>query len=215
MTTAEVAQPAPSARYWTYWVARAYLKVFGWELEGQLPNDRKAVLIAAPHTTGWDLPHMLAVAWANHLDLCWLGKHTLFEGWAGSFMRWLGGIPVDRRSKNGAVAQAVDHIKAADMITLAIAPAGTRSEAKHWKSGFYHIANTAKIPILCGFLDFKRKVGGVGPAIMPTGNITKDMDRIRAFYADIEGMYPEKKTEIRLKEEDQSRPASALHNSMA
>jgi len=200
--SSKVAHPGPKPRLWTYFVGRAYLKVAGWKIEGELPDSAKGVLIAAPHTSGWDLPYMLAVAWTYRLDLNWIGKHTLFRGpIRGSFLRWLGGIAVDRRSRNGVVAQIVDHFDDSDAMALAIAPAGTRGQAKHWKSGFYHIAHGAQVPIICGFLDFKRKVGGVGPSFVPSGDIAEDMDRIRAFYDGIEGMHRDRKTAVRLREE--------------
>ena len=203
----KVAHPGPKTPLWTYLVGRAYLKVAGWKTEGELPNSSKGVLIAAPHTSGWDLPYMLAVAWVYRLDLHWIGKHTLFRGpIRGPFLRWLGGIAVDRRSRNGVVAQIVNHFDDNDTMVLAIAPAGTRGQAKHWKSGFYHIAHGAQVPIICGFLDFERKVGGVGLSFIPSGDIAKDMDRIRAFYEGIEGMYRDRKTEVRLREE-MSQPA--------
>ena len=197
-----VAHQGPKAKMWTYWVGRAYMRAIGWTTEGELPDSRKGVLIAAPHTSNWDLPHMLAVAWVYRLDLKWLGKHTLFEGaFKGPFMRWLGGLAVDRRRKHGVVAQVIDYFNDSDAMILAVAPAGTRSEAKHWKSGFYHIANGARVPIICGFLDFKRRVAGVGPSFVPSGELNKDMDRIRAFYANIQGLHSHKKTDIRLREE--------------
>jgi 1-acyl-sn-glycerol-3-phosphate acyltransferase len=144
---------------------------------------------------------MLAVAWVFRLKLRWIGKHTLFAGWRRPFMRFLGGMPVDRRSRNGVVQQVVDYFNDSDALILAIAPEGTRGRSELWKSGFYHIAHGAKVPVLLGFLDFGRKVGGVGPALIPTGNIAEDMKTIRAFYDGIEGLYPDKQGEVRLKEE--------------
>jgi 1-acyl-sn-glycerol-3-phosphate acyltransferase len=185
----------------TYGIGRAYLKAFGWTIEGELPADNKAVIIAAPHTSNWDLPFMLGAAWVFDLKLNWLGKHTLFEGPFGSFMTWLGGLPIDRRARHGAVAQTSEHIRKRDAIYLAIAPSGTRSKTECWKSGFYHIARESKVPIVLGFLDFERKVAGVGPAIRPTGDIKADMDRIRAFYRDVGGKKPELVTPIVLREE--------------
>lgn len=177
------------------------MKVFGWEVEGELPDTPKGILIAAPHTSGWDLPHMIAVAWMFDLKLSWIGKHTLFQGKTGPFMKWLGGIPVDRRARHGAVAQVVDHFKAADALLLAIAPAGTRAHSDCWKSGFYHMAVGAQVPVICAFLDYRRKIGGVGPAFIPSGDIKADMDRFRAFYGNVEALYPERVSTIRLRDE--------------
>ena len=116
-------------------------------------------------------------------------------------MRWLGGVPVDRRAAHGVVGQAAEMLTDADKMFLAVAPAGTRSKASHWKSGFYHIANSAQVPIVCAFLDFENKVGGVGPSFVPTGDIRADMDRIRAFYDGMKGYRPELSTKMVLKEE--------------
>ena len=184
-------------------IGHALLGLAGWRIEGHLPKGvTKAVMIAAPHTTNWDLPYMLGTAFIYRLRLNFLGKHTLFEGpIRGPFMRFLGGVPVDRRAANGLVSQVVDRFARESNMLLAVAPAGTRSRTKYWKSGFYHIANEARIPILCGYLDFKNKVAGVGPAIMPTGNMKADMDRIRAFYADKTGMYPDAEGPIALENE--------------
>jgi 1-acyl-sn-glycerol-3-phosphate acyltransferase len=190
-------------------VGEAYLKLAGWTTEGELPASRKAVFIAAPHTSSWDLPYMVAVSWVYGIKLHWLGKHTLFAGFRGPFMRWLGGIAVDRRSPSGVVGTLVERFAEADTLYLAIAPAGTRSRAKHWRSGFYHIAYGANVPIICGFLDFGRKVGGVGPAIIPTGDFKADMDRIRAFYDGMKGCREGCITEIRLREESGSDPHEA------
>lgn len=183
-------------------MAWLYLKVSGWEIEGELPDNPKAVVIAAPHSSNWDGPHMLAVAWAMRMRLSFLAKHTIFRrSVAGAFFRWAGGIPVDRRASHGVVAQVIDQFDQADKLWLAIAPAGTRSRGEHWKSGFYHIAHKAQAPVVCAFLDYKRKVGGVGPSFIPTGDVQADMDRIRKFYEGITACYPDQTTPVRLVEE--------------
>ncbi len=199
----------PASSPVTYFIGHLYLKAAGWETKGELPSSTKGVLIAAPHTSGWDLPYMVAVSWAFGLKLNWLGKHTLFKGFRGPFMRWLGGIAVDRRSRNGVVGSLVKRFAETDQMYLAIAPAGTRSRAKQWRSGFYHIANEAQVPIILGFLDFGRKVGGVGPAFVPTGDVKADMDLIRAFYDGIQGLRDGMSTEIRLPEEGEQAVAPA------
>lgn len=202
MQGARVSHNGPTSSILAYPVGWIYLTFNGWRVEGELPSDPKAVVIAAPHTSGWDLPYMLSVAFVFRMGLSWLGKHSLFGGAKGAFMRFLGGIPVDRRAKHGVVAQVVDRFNACDKMWLAIAPAGTRSRSTHWKSGFYHIAHQAQVPVVCTFLDYKRKVGGIGPSFVPTGDIRADMDRIRAFYEEITARYPDATTPIRLLDED-------------
>jgi 1-acyl-sn-glycerol-3-phosphate acyltransferase len=202
--------PPPSARVKTTppagpiarALARAWLWLFGWRVEGTLPPGIKAVAIAYPHTTNWDLPFMLAVAYRLGVRPSWLGKRQIFRRPFGGFMRWLGGIPVDRSARTNMVAQVVERFAEIDRLFLVIPPSATRHKAAHWKSGFYHIARGAGVPILCTFLDYTRKVGGIGPVVTPSGDVRADMDRIRAFYAGIEGRYPQNQTPIYLPEED-------------
>ncbi len=167
-----------------------------------MPAGGRCVLIASPHTSNWDLPYMLAVAWVYRLKINWLGKHTLFEKpiWGG-FMRFLGGLAVDRRGAHGVVEQAAERLVNSNGMYLAVAPAGTRAGSKHWKSGFYHIAHRAQVPIALGFLDFGSKVGGVGGSFVPTGDIKRDMDKIREFYRGMVGHTPGKESPIVLREE--------------
>ena len=202
MRTPTTVHAGPKPSKVTYWIGRAYLEAFGWDTEGELPDDvPKAILIAAPHTSNWDLPFMLACAWVYRLDLSWIGKHTLFEGVGGKFLSWLGGIPVDRRARHGAVGQIIDKFDERDELILAIAPMGTRSKTPFWKSGFYHMAYGANVPVICSFLDFKNKRCGVGPVIHLTGDVEADMNRLRDFYADKQGLRPDLQTEVKLKDE--------------
>jgi 1-acyl-sn-glycerol-3-phosphate acyltransferase len=179
------------------------LRLAGWRLEGALPAwASRAVVIAAPHTTNWDLPYMLAVSWVLGVRPRWLGKRELFRAPFGGLMRWLGGIPVDRSRRANLVEQAAARLREADRLFLVVPPSGTRSRAPHWKSGFYHIARAARVPIVCAFLDYERKVGGIGPVFVPSGDLGADMDRLRVFYRDVRGKYPEHETPVRLSEED-------------
>ena len=183
----------------------SYLRLFGWRVEGTPPPIAKAVLIAAPHTSNWDLPFMLATAWALGVRLSWFGKQGLFRGPFAPLFRSLGGLPVDRHSRQNVVQQAVERFVRSGQLFLAVAPSGTRSRAAHWKSGFYHIARGAGVPVLCTFLDYRRKVSGVGPAILPSGDVRADMEAIRAFYEGVVGRYPALATPVRLREEDELR----------
>ncbi len=180
-----------------------FLRLSGWRVEGSLPvGVTRAVVIAAPHTTNWDLPYMLAVSYVLGVRPSWLGKRELFRAPFGGLMRWLGGIPVDRDRRMNLVEQAADRLREADRLFLVIPPSGTRSRAAHWKSGFYHIARTARVPIVCAFLDYSTKTGGIGPVFVPSGDLGSDMDRLRLFYHDVRGKYPDNETPIRLSEED-------------
>lgn len=184
-------------------IGRTWLRVFGWKLTGERELPRRFVFIAAPHTSNWDFPFMMATAWSLGLRIRWLGKHTLFQGPFGGFFTWMGGIPVDRRSPQGLVGQVVDRFAAETDIILGIPPEGTRSKVDYWKSGFYHIAHAAKVPVGLGFLDFEKRTCGVGGFFTPTGDMRADMDIVRAFYCDIRGKLPDLECVPRLREEDE------------
>ena len=188
-------------------LGRAWLRAFGWRVEGHLPMAPKVVVIAAPHTSNWDLPFMLATAVVLGVRPSWLGKRELFRTPFGRLMCWLGGVPVDRSRRANLVEQVVARFAEAERLFLVIPPSGTRRRAPHWKSGFYHVARGAGVPIVCSFLDYGRRVAGIGPTVVATGDVGKDMDVVRTFYAPIEGRYPENTTPIRLPEEDA--PAAA------
>jgi len=174
-----------------HWISSFLLRLFGWRKEGELPDIPKYVIIAAPHTSNWDFPVTLAYAFAYRIKVFWMGKDVLFRRPFGRIMRWLGGIPIDRAKSQNAVAQTIRIFNDIEKLIMIISPEGTRKKVRYWKTGFYNIAHGAKVPVLPGFLDFRRKVGGFGPVIFPTGDIAADMEKIRAFYATITGKRPE------------------------
>ena len=169
-----------------------FMKLLGWRVEGKLPDDNKVVVIAAPHTSNWDLPILLSVAFELDIEARWLGKRSLFQGPLGFLSSWMGGIPVDRSASQNLVAQSVEMFRNSERLILAIPPEGTRGKVTNWKTGFYYIALGAGVPIALGFIDYKRKASGLGPAIHPTGNIEEDMKIFRNFYANVTAKYPEK-----------------------
>ncbi|WP_068990690.1 lysophospholipid acyltransferase family protein [Kangiella sediminilitoris] len=185
-------------------IMRAILKLLGWRIEGDLPAFNKCVIIFAPHTSNWDFVLMLMTRFCFKMDVAFLGKHTLFKPPLGWFFRWVGGIPVVRSSKNDVVQQVVAEIKNRESIQLALAPEGTRSKTQHWKSGFYHIAVQAGVPIVFTYLDTKTKTIGVGQYIQPTGDIRSDMAKIKDFYKDKAGIRPELASEIQIEDKRQS-----------
>ena len=135
--------------------------------------------------------HALAAPYVLGIRVNFLIKESWVRGPVAPFFRWLGGIPVNRSARHNLVDQCVQAFEARPSMCLLVPPEGTRSKTRYWKSGFYWIANGAKVPILLGFLDFKRKVGGIGPAVMPTGDILADMEKIRAFYTGVTGKRPD------------------------
>ena len=166
-----------------------FLKLTGWKVEGCLPPDcEKSVFIAAPHTSNWDLPYTLMVAFALRLNIYWMGKNQIFKPPFRGVMMWLGGIPVQREQANNLVDASIQAIQAADgPVQLVVPPEGTRSKARYWKTGFYYIAVGAQVPIVMAYMDYERKISGLGPIFNPTGDIEADMLTIKAFYAPFKG----------------------------
>jgi 1-acyl-sn-glycerol-3-phosphate acyltransferase len=184
-----------------WWIARGLLAITGWKPDGVRPTAPHCVLIAAPHTTNWDFPYLLIFAAYFDLKIRWMGKHSLFRPPLGWFMRLAGGIPVVRHKRENIVLAMARSFKDHDELVLVVPAEGTRSRAEHWKSGFYHIARSADVPIVMSYLDYTKKRGGFGPALDLTGDVRRDMDQIRAFYAGKEGKHPEDFGPIRLLEE--------------
>ena len=170
-------------------VSRATLRLTGWTIEGSLPaHAAKSVLIAAPHTSNWDLPYTLMLAFSLRLRVYWMGKQSLFRAPFGGVMRWLGGIPVNREQSSNLVASSAQAMRAAKgPMQLIVPPEGTRGKTRHWKTGFYYIAQEAGVPIVLAFVDYGRKVGGLGPVFEPTGDLDADMATMKACYAPIKG----------------------------
>ena len=182
-------------------VARLFLRLTGWEAEGSRPIHAKFVLIAAPHTSNWDLAYLLAFSRIFDVKISWMGKHALFRWPMGPVMRAVGGIPVRRHKHEKLVDVMARSFDETESLCLTVPAEGTRGYVPHWKSGFYHIASLANVPIHLGYLDYARRRGGFGPALLPSGNMRADMDEIRDFYAGKVGKFPDCFGEIRLKEE--------------
>lgn len=181
--------------------SRWLLSRCGWQLEGDAPPFDRCVVIAAPHTSNWDFPWMLLMAFALGMPVRWLGKHTLFRWPFGGIMRALGGIAVERSKKGDRVQRIAETFRQSAALTLLVPPEGTRSRSEHWRSGFYQIARVAEVPIVFSYLDFGQRRGGIGPALWPSDDMASDMDQIRAFYAPMAGLFPELSGPVRLREE--------------
>lgn len=184
-------------------LARAFLRATGWTAEGAPPKPHRFVLIAAPHTSNWDLAYLLAFAAVFDLRISFMMKHTVFRGPLGPFFKSLGGIPIRRHLRENLVKQMVEAFRTGDDMVLVVPAEGTRDRVERWKSGFYHIAREAGVPIVLSYLDWGRRRGGFGPAVIPTGHYREDMDAIRDFYADKTGRHPELFAEPKLREEDE------------
>jgi 1-acyl-sn-glycerol-3-phosphate acyltransferase len=171
----------------------------GWRVESCGPLPDKLVMIAAPHTSNWDLPFALGIAF--HLDIAirWVGKKSIFRWPFGGLMRWLGGVSVDRSKRSDTVQQLANSIRTSQArIHLVIAPEGTRDAVAQWKSGFYHIALAANVPLALAFVDYKRKVGGVVKIMQPSGDYDADLKIIQDIYSKMTPKHPEKSSLYRV-----------------
>ncbi len=165
----------------------------GWKMDVNLPtNFDRCVVIAAPHTSNWDFLYSLAVFFHFKLPVRYLAKKELFRWPIKGIMERTGGMPVYRYSKNNLVDDMIQLFANNEQLMLAIPAEGTRSRVKKWKTGFYHVALGAKVPILLGYLDYKNKIAGFGPLINLTGDPIKDAEQIKNFYRSIAGKFPEK-----------------------
>jgi 1-acyl-sn-glycerol-3-phosphate acyltransferase len=175
-----------------HWLLLQWFVGNGWTISGSLPADRKLVIMGASHTSNWDFLVFLGAVHALDRKVHFIGKKSLF-GWPlGGFMRALGGIPVDRSSRQDLVGQVVDQFDAHDDFILVVAPEGTRSRTTEWKTGFYQIALKAGVPIVAAGPDFPSKRGVFGPVIRPTGDYAEDMKPAFAFFRTLIPRYPER-----------------------
>lgn len=176
------------------WLSRLILWIFGWKITGHYPVEIDKVVIAvAPHTSTWDFPLGVLVRSAGRYDANFVGKHTLFQGYFGFFFRWLGGIPVDRSANHNFVAATVAAFQREKHLHLVIAPEGTRKKVEKFKTGFYHIARLAGVPIcLCKF-DFAHKEVFFDPTFYhPTDNEQADMEYLWNYFKSVRPKNPER-----------------------
>ena len=188
-------------------LAKIYLKARGWRFETGIPSEKKFVVTAYPHTSNWDGIHLLMCAYSVGLPLRWMVKRSLVDGPFGKILVKMGAVPIDRSKTNNLVDQMVEEFNKRDELVLVVPPEGTRRLADYWKSGFYHIAVGANVPVVPGYLDFERKVGGVGEPIWMTGDVKADMDKLRAFYDKVkpQGLHHYKTSPVRLRDEEDVR----------
>ncbi len=169
----------------------AFLAIGGWRVRGDWPADPKCVVIAAPHTSNWDGIWMIAAAAAWRIRLRYMGKKSLTTGPMGWLVKWTGCIPIDRSQSNDLVAAMKANYAAADSLILAVPPEGTRDPVQKWKSGFYHIAVGAGVPITFAVMDYATKSVSLPATFWPTGDYAADLPIIQSFYADAKGKFPD------------------------
>lgn len=162
----------------------------GWQAHGVVPEPRKFVLIAAPHTSNWDFVYFLGLTDELGIKPHFMAKTSLFRWPFTNFMRDMGGVEVDRSSSKNYVQQMIDEFHRRKEFMLTIAPEGTRGTVKAWKTGFYHIAMGAGVPLVVGMMDYGTKTGGLGPAIWPTGDYKADMGKLAEIYASVTPKHP-------------------------
>lgn len=168
----------------------ALYRLRGWRIEGRLPSAKKFVLVGAPHTSNWDFAVFLGATDELGIRASYIGKHSLFRWPTERFMLDMGGIPVDRSRSAQYVEQVVEAFARRDELALVIAPEGTRHSDGRWKSGFYHIAMGAGVPIVLGWLDRGQRLVKIGPAIIPTGDYRADLGRIAEYYRSLDPDQP-------------------------
>lgn len=176
------------------------MKLAGWKVSGKYPKDLpKSVMIAAPHTSNWDLLYARAAFFVMDVPVRFTIKKEAMAFPMGPILKWMGAIPIDRQKKSvnlGKKSSVVDAMielfNEREKLVILITPEGTRNYVPKWKTGFYHVALGANVPILLGYLDYKNKDAGVGPPIYPSGNVEEDMAKIMDFYRGITAKYPDK-----------------------
>ena len=172
-------------------LAKLLFRLTGWKVEGQVHQPARFVIIAAPHTSNWDAFIMLTAAYIFRVKIYWFVKEAVFFFPLGILVRAVGGIPIDRSKRMNVVGQAVESFEKNDQLILAVPPEATRKRSTSWKTGFYHIARGAGVPIVLGYIDYRRKVAGLGRAFYPTGDIVEDFKVFAEFYQHVTPKYPE------------------------
>ncbi len=169
------------------WIGRTVMRLAGWRFEGRFPDEPKLVVAVAPHTSNWDFVHGAAAMFALDLRLSFLGKHSLFVWPFSSFLRWMGGIPVDRSSAHGVVGEAIAAFRGDGARMLVIAPEGTRRKVERFKTGFLHIARGAGVPLQLVALDYATRTVRIGPRLAVGEDIEAERQRVEAYYAEVRG----------------------------
>ena len=179
------------------WIVNCIFKWLGWKVVGNLPPDiSKAVMVIAPHTSNWDFFYGMSAIYIKRIPARFAIKKEILFFPLGPILKWMGAVPIDRTQstnfpkKANQVTMMTEILDTREQLVLIIAPEGTRKYVPRWKTGFYHIATSAKVPIVLGYLDYAKKEAGIGPLIYPSGDLEKDMEQIQNFYKDKTAMYP-------------------------
>ena len=191
MSDVVMARGLPRRGNWfTRQVGYGILRLMGWRLAGELPELPKVVAIVAPHTSNWDWILGMGAMFALGVRIAWLGKDSLFRGALSRPMRWLGGVPVDRSAAQGTVTQIISEFQQREQFVLVVSPEGTRKKVSRWKTGFYHIAYGAGVPICPISLDYAQKLITLHPLFYPTGNVAEEIDQLQEMFRHVPGKFP-------------------------
>jgi 1-acyl-sn-glycerol-3-phosphate acyltransferase len=181
-------------------LARVLLRLSGWRTAGTVPQ--RGILVGAPHTSNWDWVLTMLLAWDSSVQIRLLVKDAFFRGPLAPLMRATGAVELDRRNPGGTIRELLADAEEDETFLLGLAAEGTRGRGDYWKSGFYRISQQTGIPVTLAYLDAPSRTVGWGPTFELSGDVSADMDRVRAFYADKRGIKPDQATVPRLKEED-------------
>jgi len=180
-------------------LCRLIFKLSGWTLNNKMPaNISKCVMIAAPHTSNWDLVYALAAYDMMGIPMRFTLKDQLMKFPWNLVFKPIGAIAIDRRPKveggerKSMVEAMTDLFNGRDALNVMVTPEGSRSKREKWKTGFYYVALNANVPIGLGYLDYKKKEAGIGGMVYPSGDIKKDMKIIIDFYRHVTPCHPEK-----------------------
>jgi len=175
-------------------LARGILFLIGWKIIVRVNKEKikRCVMIAAPHTSNWDLFFSTLTFWREKIAVQFFIKDTHTKSWYGFLIKAIGGIGVDRKKNNNLIEYAAKRLESNDELVILVPAEGTRKRVKEWKRGFYYIAKKAKVPVALGYLDYEKKEAGIGEIVHLTDNFDADMTRIENFYADKKGCYPER-----------------------
>lgn len=174
-------------------ISRLFFCLTGWKVEGRPPEGvKKCIMVAAPHTSNWDFPYSLGAFYIMQIRIKYLMKKEWLKSPVGSIFKASGAIGVERDKTSNMVEQIVEKMNKASELLVLISPEGTRSKTRKWKTGFYHMALQAEVPIVFTYLDYKKKIAKVGPAFHPTGNFKQDMQMAFEFYKNVTPRHPHK-----------------------
>ncbi|OYU15380.1 MAG: acyltransferase [Alphaproteobacteria bacterium PA4] len=173
-------------------LCRLFMAAGGWKIAGDWPPDAKVVITAGPHTSNWDGIWMIAAAGMWRARLRYMGKKSLTTGPFGFVVRWSGCVPIDRSQKNDVVAAMKANFAATDDLVLVVPPEGTRDRVEKWKSGFYHIAVGAGVPITFAVMDYATRTVSLPATLWPSGDYAADLAIIQSYYAPATPKFPEK-----------------------